>query len=596
MIRCKFALAALAMLGLCVGLVVSQEAQPKDKNKKAPATPTVNQLLEPDTYKDDLKTVREGGLKGDAADLRDYFRKRTLKQPDPKQVTALVKQLGAEEFAAREKAFVELLGLEASALAGLKEGETDPSLEVRKRVADLKARIDNKAEPTKQAAAARILAKLKPEGLTDTLLAFLPFSNDTMVVDEICKTLGAVAVVNGKADAQLVKALNDPIAVRRGAAGEALIRGNARGELANVKKLLHDKDVAVRLRVSLAMLPLQDKDVVPVLIDLLGELSANQLWPIEDALLRLAGDKSPAISLGTDEASRKACHAAWSKWYAVALKDNSLDMARLTQDNVYLGYTLIVQMNNRIGGPAAMRQGAGEVYELDKEKRVRWKIELTTQPVDAQMIGANRVLIAEYLGAKVSERDLKGDIKWEYACGGNPIAVQRLANGNTFIAMQGRLAEVDRNKTEVWSYQRQQPDIVRAKKLPNGEVVFIHHNNFAGNNTSTCVRIDGRTKETIKSFPVAAIQTFYGSIDVLPNGNIIIPHYPTHAVREYDPNGGQVKAFSGLNWPNAVQRLPNGHTLVTSYSSREIVEFDADGNRASTHQVPDGLILNARRR
>jgi len=591
MIHSKFALAGLIALGFCVGLATSQDVQPKDK--KGPVTPTVDQLLEPDTYKDDLKTVREGGLKGEAADLLEYFRKRTLKQPDPKQVAALVKQLGDEEFAAREKAFVALLELEASALAGLKEGESDPSLEVRKRVADLKARIDNKAEPIKQAAAARILAKLKPDGLTDTLLAFLPFSNDAMVVDEICKTLGAVAVVNGKADALLVKALADPLAVKRGAAGEALIRGDVKEQIPNVKKLLHDKDLAVRLRITLAMLPLRDKDVVPVLIDLLGELPANQVWPVEEALARLAGENAPPF--GNDEPSRKAGRAAWAKWHAAALKDNTLDMTRLTQENAFLGYTLIVQMNNRIGGPGVVRQGAGEVYELDRDKRVRWKIELTTQAVDAQMVGGNRVLIAEYLGAKVTERDLKGDIKWEYACGGNPIAVQRLANGNTFIVMQGRLIEVDRSKSEVWSLQRQHADIVRAKKLPNGEVVFVHHNNFVGNAQSTCVRIDGKTNETIKSFNVAPIQMTYGSIDVLPSGNIIIPHYQTHQVREYDPNVGSEKTFTGLNWPNAVQRLPNGNTLVTSYSARQIVEFDPSGSQVSTQQV-DGLIFNARRR
>ena len=447
MIRCKFALAALMVLGICVGLSISQDAQPKGKDKKGPATPTIDQLLEPDTYKDDLNTVRQGGLKGEAADLLDYFRKRTLKQPDPKQVAALIKQLGDDEFTVREKAFVALLELEASALAGLKQGETDPSLEVRKRVADLKARIDNKAEPIKQAAAARILAKLKPDGMTEALLAFLPFSNDTMVVDEICKTLGAVAASNGKADPLLLKALDDPIAVKRGAAGEALIVGRAKDALASVKRLLSDKDSAVRLRVSVAMLALQDKDVVPVMIDLLGELPPSQLWKVEDALFRLAGDKAPSIAaLGNGhEAGRKACRAAWVQWHAVALKENAAwTWPSLVQDQAFLGYTLIVQLNNRIGGAAVVRQGAGEVYELDRDKRVpAGKSSLTTQAVDAQMIGANRVLIAEYLGAKVTERDLKGDIKWEYPCGGNPIAVQRLANGNTFIAMPGRLVGVD---------------------------------------------------------------------------------------------------------------------------------------------------------
>ena len=68
----------------------------------------------------------------------------------------------------------------------------------------------------------------------------------------------------------------------------------------------------------------------------------------------------------------------------------------------------------------------------------------------------------------------------------------------------------------------------------------------------------------------------WGSIDVLPNGNIIIPHYQTRSICEYDPNGAQVKTFN-LNFPNSVQRLPNGRTLATSYNSRQIVEFDLDG-------------------
>jgi len=33
------------------------------------------------------------------------------------------------------------------------------------------------------------------------------------------------------------------------------------------------------------------------MIDLLGELNPNQLWPIEEALLRLADEKGPNISL-----------------------------------------------------------------------------------------------------------------------------------------------------------------------------------------------------------------------------------------------------------------------------------------------------------
>lgn len=591
MIRMQTLFAAFLTLTFVAGLGLTQNQEPakagKDKDgEKDKKKPTIEQLLEPDTFKDDLKIVRERGFKGEGPDLIEYFRERTLKQPDPKEITSLVRQLGDEEFALRESAYTKLAGMGAAALTGLKEGENDPSLEIRKRVAELKTRIDTKAEPTLQAAAARVLAKLKTEGTAEVLMAFLPFVNDTMVIDEICKTLGAVAVRDGKADPLLVKSLEDTVPVKRGAAGEALVRAEVKDQIANVKKLLQDKDINVRFRVCMAMLTSQDKDILPVMVDLMGELTPNQLWPIEEALVRLAGDKSPNVSLGNDAASRKTTRDAWAKW--LAENEKNVDMTRLTRENLYLGYTLIVQYNNRIG--AGMRVNVGEVYELDTKKNVRWKFEVNSYPVDAQVVGGNRVIIAEYNGNRVTERDTKGDIKWEYNCGGNPFQVQRLPNGNTFIAMQSRLIEVDRNKNEVWSMQRNQGDIIRARKLPNGDVCFITNQGVNG----TYTRMEAKTQKTIKSFNVTGVQVLFGCMDVLANGNIIVPHYQQQRVVEYNQDGGQVATFN-LNWPNSVVRLPNGNTLIASQNTRQIVEFDTNRNQVATHTC-DGQVFVARRR
>jgi len=197
MIRKLSLIAASISFILLAGVGVSQDGQPKKEKDKGKDAKTIDQLLEPDTFKDDLKVVRERGLKGEGPDIIAYFRERTLKQPDPKEISGLVRQLGDEDFPTREAAYTKLAGLGAAALTGLKEGENDPSLEIRKRVADLKARIDTKAEPTLQVAAARVLAKLKTDGTADVLMQFLPFVNDTMVIDEICRTLGAVAVRDG---------------------------------------------------------------------------------------------------------------------------------------------------------------------------------------------------------------------------------------------------------------------------------------------------------------------------------------------------------------------------------------------------------------
>ena len=581
MLRFTLGVAALMVLGLFVSIGLTQpgkdgkgDKMPKDKPAK---------VTEPDTYKEDLKIIQQAGMKGDGAELLEYFRKRTLTQPNPKEISALVKQLGDDDFATREKAFTSLMTLGAAAVAGLKEGENDADLEVRKRVADLKHRIDVNALPTLHMAAARVVAKLKPAGAADILMGYVPFVSEPNVVDELCKTLGAVAIQDGKVEPVLLKSLGDAVAIKRGAAAEALLRAGAKDEIPNVKKLLTDKDVSVRYRVCMAMMPLQDRDVVPAMVDLMGELSANELWPIEEALLKLAGDKAPNVGLGNDAASKKACRDQWAKW--LAANEKTLDMAKLAQDNIYLGYTLVVQQNQRIG---AGQKNSGEIFELDNKKNVRWKFDIATYPVDAQMVGSSRVIVAEWQGNRVTERDLKGDIKWEFNCGAPPFAVQRLPNGNTFVAMQGRLVEVDRTKNEVWSLQRPNQDLQRARKLPNGEVVFVTAN---GNVT----RMETRPDKVIANFNITPAQIIFGSMEILKDGHIVVSHYQQQRVVEYNDKGGQVGQPIQVGWPNSVARLPNGHNLVCTYNQRRVYEFNAKGQQVWDYQA-DGIVFVARRR
>jgi outer membrane protein assembly factor BamB len=348
---------------------------------------------------------------------------------------------------------------------------------------------------------------------------------------------------------------------------------------------LKDKDISVRYRVCMAMIPLHDKDIVPVMIDLMGELSPNQLWPVEEALLRLAGEKAPNVSLGADEAGRQKCKKAWSEWFTA--NEAKLDMAKLSAENVFLGYTMIVQHNNRIGAGGG---NVGEIFELDKDKNVRWKITVPTgYPVDAQILPNGRVLVAEYQANKVTERDLKGEVKWEYFCGGNPFSAQRLPNGNTFIAMQARLVEVDRNKQEVWSYQRPNSDIVRARKLPNGEVCFV-----SNLGQGQFFRMDAQTKNITKQFQINPVTMLFGAMDILPNGNVLIAHYNQQRVHEYDKDGKLVNNAINIQWPNSVVRLPNGNNLVTSYNQRQVYEFN--GNQQVWNFQTDGIVFVARRR
>jgi hypothetical protein len=404
-----------------------------------------------------------------------------------------------------------------------------------------------------------------------------------------------VAAVNGKVEPALLKALSDGSAVKRAAAAEALVRAKADAELPAVRALLKDADAAVRLRTAMALVQRREKEVVPVLIDLFGELNPDQLWPAEEVLIRLAGDKAPAVSLGNDPPSRKAARDAWHKWYANT-KDK-IDLARLESPDVTLGYTLLVYQtfNRAVAGGKAFRGIAYEVMEIKGDKTVRWKFDVNSQIVDAEVVGDNRVLCAEFQQRQVTERDFKGTVVTQIRTNGNPISVQRLPNGNTFVVMNTGLAEYDRKGDQVYNYSH--INVMRGRKLRNGEVCFVTNQGQFGLFT----RMDSKNK-VLKTLNINPITSLFGGMDVLPNGGIVAPDWQRQRVAEYDRDGKEVGQIPGITWPLGVQRLANGNTLISTQNAGgintgRVIEYDRKGNQVMQYQ-PEGAatVFNVRRR
>ncbi|MGH7226573.1 MAG: HEAT repeat domain-containing protein, partial [Gemmataceae bacterium] len=77
---------------------------------------------------------------------------------------------------------------------------------------------------------------------------------------------------------------------------------------AELRKRLHDPSPMVRKQAALTLAEAHDADAIPVLIDLLGELSGDDRKPIEEYLTELAGESLPASS-GKDRRD------AWKKWW-----------------------------------------------------------------------------------------------------------------------------------------------------------------------------------------------------------------------------------------------------------------------------------------
>jgi hypothetical protein len=135
--------------------------------------------------------------------------------------------------------------------------------------------------------------------------------------------------------------------------------------------------------------------------------------------------------------------------------------------------------------------------------------------------------------------------------------------------------------------QRPNQDLQRAKKLANGEVVFI-------TNQGQCIRMEARTQKIVKQFNINPPQIIFGSMDVLANGNILVCHYNQQRVVEYTQDGAQVGNPIQIQNPNSVVRLPNGHNLVTCYPQKRIIEFN--GNQQVWDFPTEGVVFVARRR
>jgi hypothetical protein len=508
---------------------------------------------ESESIQADLKTLEQAQIGTEDSALLEFLRRRTLSDLDRSKIQGLIRDLGDNAFEVRERSSAQLVAIGAKAVPLLRQATRHPDFEIKRRAEECLRQIGDKDFPSNViATVVRLVGKRRPAGAAEVLLAYLPMGEDDGVSEEVHTSLAAVALVQGKPDPLLVTALADKDGLRRAAAAEALCRAGAAEQKPAIQKLLHDPEARVRLRVGLALAQAGEKDAVPVLASLLGELPPDDAWPVEDFLYRLAEGQGPAYPSGADRAARQAYRDAWLAWWRE--HSGQIDLAKLEKLPSLLNYTLIILLD------------AGRVLEVDTGKHVLWQVNGLQFPLDAQILPGNRVLVAENQGNRVTERNFKGDILWQKEVDG-PIMAQRLPNGNTFIANNDILMEVNRAGKELYTFHRPGSEIMKALKLPNGDIAFA-------SSTSNFIRLNAAGEE-IKRFP-AFVDIFGGRLNVLPNGHIIVPEHSRNRVAEYDADGKVVWEVP-IEVPIAAVRLPNGHTLITSMNKPRGVEVDRKG-------------------
>jgi len=225
---------------------------------------------------------------------------------------------------------------------------------------------------------------------------------------------------------------------------------------------------------------------------------------------------------------------------------------------------------------------------------VRWQLNGLNFPLDVQMLPNDHVLVAEYQGSKVTERDLKGNIVWQYQTIG-PLAAQRLDNGNTFIVTDEELVEVDKDKNKKFTrFFGPNERVMKACKLADGRIVCL----TKGNNIQVAVLDEKGTKK--KEFIVKNMSKhlFGGRLYMTPTNRVLIPLSGENKVIEYDMEGNEAWELK-VPQPVAAVRLFNGNTLVTTMDMPgKVIEFDRSGHEVWSYEttLPNTKITRALRR
>ena len=185
--------------------------------------------------------------------------------------------------------------------------------------------------------------------------------------------------------------------------------------------------------------------------------------------------------------------------------------------------------------------------------------------------------------------DEDGTVEWTFDMPASDGWV--LPNGNVLLALYGTqdfpnggVVEVQREtKAIVFQYKGQQAETSTVQRLPNGDYLVAE---LGPEPRAVVINHNG---EVIKTTPLQCQKDNFHMqtrmLRLLPNGNYIAPHLLDFAVKEYNPDTGDVvrefatddRGRDKRDWPFTAIRLKDGNTLIACTNGNRIIEVDADG-------------------
>jgi hypothetical protein len=301
----------------------------------------------------------------------------------------------------------------------------------------------------------------------------------------------------------------------------------------------------------------KDARGVPTLISLLADSSSAIRGQAEELLFGIAGDHAPRLCLadGTVAACRRYSEQ-WKTWWQT--NGDVIDWNHLVLEQSWLTEPLVVEMDSN------------KVWALGPNAHPRWEIRGLHGPMDAQLLPNGRVLVAEYQGRRVTERDRSGNIYWSKEIDGSPVACRRLPNGNTFVATHTTLTEFGPDgRTLYLRYPGEGLFLFYAQRLTNGRIVFIA-------NPGIIREIDTASGNELKTIRLGSEFGGWCGVETLNGGHYLVAFLNSGKVLEVDAAG---KTVWECLIPGACHatRLADGSTVVANTTGMRLVTVDRSG-------------------
>ena len=301
------------------------------------------------------------------------------------------------------------------------------------------------------------------------------------------------------------------------------------------------------------------KESIPALIGLLADLPIEQAWDVEEFLDLVAGEKGPTVSLVADAAGRAKAVEAWKAWW----KDNAktTDLAKIDFARRDIGVYLVVEGHNPALGTA------GRILEVDPAGKVRWEVKNLISPNDVQILRNGNLLIVEQ-EQRITERDRTGKIVGMDRVYGQTFHVERLRNGNTFLACRNLLTVLDPKGAVVFTHQFFNARILAARRFRDGTMAYVAQNGQYVKIDSAGKQLEAKQLDWNNRSPVGA--------DIAADGRVVMCDQARNVVAEFAKDGK-------LNWEVSVPlplnpvRSAGGNILVTCNNTTGIYEIDPSG-------------------